>query len=443
MKYYLKPISACIICLSLALLLPAILKAQLGKTWTKEDKVRYDAWSKEEDRKRKEAEAEEARRKYKQKQAAREAATSKPETKKYSNNLTTNYYQETGVFKDGLAVVGLDKRYGYIDETRKLVVPLRYDYAADFSEGYGGVMLDERYGFVDKAGNEVIPLIYEKTGFTFRSGFVSMMLQGKWGLIDTKGATVIPFIYEESFSVFEDLAATKLNGYWGFIDKTGKVIVPFKYDKAFRFSEGVAAVRVGANWGYINNKGVEIIKPIYQDVEYFIDGKVKVKYNGKTLYFDKTGKEIVEKINASSNTGDLGTQAPDFRQNDISGKPISLSSFKGKYVLIHFWAGWSEPCKLENQNVAAVFNRFKNKNFTALGVSLDKDKSKWQEAILNSKLNWPQVSDLQGWNNSVALLYKMQSIPGNYLIDPRGKIVAKNLRGPQLEARLCELLGCK
>jgi tetratricopeptide (TPR) repeat protein len=112
---------------------------------------------------------------------------------------------------------------------------------------------------------------------------------------------------------------------------------------------------------------------------------------------------------ASTKNGGLGTNAPDFTQNDISGEPISLSSFKGQYVLLYFWASWSGPCHNENLNVVENFNKFKTKKFSILGVSLDKEKSKWIETIKIDKLNWTQVSDLKGWNNSVALLYQVQS----------------------------------
>jgi peroxiredoxin len=140
--------------------------------------------------------------------------------------------------------------------------------------------------------------------------------------------------------------------------------------------------------------------------------------------------------------GAVGTNALEFTQNDVDGKPVSLSTFKGKYVLLDFWASWCKPCRMENPNVVKVFNKFKEKNFTVLGVSLDQSKDAWVKAIQSDKLTWNHVSDLQQWNNAVAQMYHIQSIPGNFLIDPTGKIVARDLRGSELENKLCELLGC-
>ncbi len=154
------------------------------------------------------------------------------------------------------------------------------------------------------------------------------------------------------------------------------------------------------------------------------------------------GKLLQEYITFSK-IGAVGTESIDFTQTDTSGKPVTLSSFRGKYVLVDFWASWCRPCRIENPNVVKAFHRFKDKNFTVLGVSLDQKKEPWVQAIQADSLAWTHVSDLQYWNNAAAQLYRIQSIPGNMLIDPSGRIIAKDLRGEDLQRKLCELLGCE
>jgi peroxiredoxin len=139
----------------------------------------------------------------------------------------------------------------------------------------------------------------------------------------------------------------------------------------------------------------------------------------------------------------IGTYAPDFTQQDMSDHPVKLSDFKGKYVLLDFWASWCGPCRAENPAVLKAYNAYKNKKFTVLGVSLDQPgkKEAWLQAIAKDSLVWTQVSDLQYWNNAVAKQYGVRSIPQNFLLDPKGKIIAKNLRGEALHQKLKEVLG--
>jgi peroxiredoxin len=135
-----------------------------------------------------------------------------------------------------------------------------------------------------------------------------------------------------------------------------------------------------------------------------------------------------------------GALAPDINMPDTSGKPFALSMLKGKYVLVDFWASWCGPCRQENPNVVKAYNNFKGKNFTILGVSLDKEKDAWLKAIADDQLYWHQISDLKYWSSAAVDLYGFDGIPYNVLVDPAGKIVASNLRGPDLELKLAQLL---
>lgn len=159
--------------------------------------------------------------------------------------------------------------------------------------------------------------------------------------------------------------------------------------------------------------------------------KLRLSYTGQGLY---------KILNAGTVTA-TGSDAPDFTQNDVNGKPVSLSDFKGKYVLVEFWASWCSPCRAESPNLLKQYAIYKEKGFEILGVSVDHDKAKWLEAVKKDGLTWPQVSDLKGWESDARKVYGISGVPANFLIGPDGKILASHLMGEALNKKLAELLN--
>lgn len=168
----------------------------------------------------------------------------------------------------------------------------------------------------------------------------------------------------------------------------------------------------------------------------FIDdlvGRLNEKYPGTKSILQM--KQQLDEMRVLS----VGQPAPEIELPNPDGEIVKLSDLRGKYVLIDFWAAWCKPCRVENPNVVRLYNQYKDQGFEVFGVSLDRTKEDWVEAIAEDGLTWTQVSDLKYFNSVAAETYQIQAIPATYMIDPDGNIIAKDLRGPSLENKLAEL----
>ena len=232
--------------------------------------------------------------------------------------------------------------------------------------------------------------------------------------------------YMEFRKAKDEEGMKKIEGDFDAMDSAMKVDVYLKFLKA-------------------NSKSPVALYALEQYSGYDIDpAKVSPYYEAlsPSVKSSPSGKAFGDRIEIARKTA-VGAMAMNFTQNDTLEKPVSLSDFKGKYVLVDFWASWCGPCRAENPNVVEAFNKYKDKNFTVLGVSLDQPgaKEKWLEAIHKDNLTWTHVSDLKFWENAVAQQYGIRAIPQNLLIDPTGKIIAKNIRGEDLQNKLNEILN--
>ena len=199
-------------------------------------------------------------------------------------------------------------------------------------------------------------------------------------------------------------------------------------DKQFEFAKNnpnsyFALVALSESAG--TKVDVEKVEPVYK--------ALKAEFRNTDM-----GKELEQRIQAAGTTA-VGMQAPEFTQNNVEGKPISLASLKGKYVLVEFWASWCTPCRAGNPNLVKQYELYKNKGFEIISVSLDNVKDRWVDAIKKDGLPWLQVSDLKGWNNAVGRLYGVRAVPQSFLLDTDGKVIGITLRDETLNAKLAEL----
>jgi peroxiredoxin len=168
---------------------------------------------------------------------------------------------------------------------------------------------------------------------------------------------------------------------------------------------------------------------------------LKARFPGNTFLADMEKASAQQQPEQTASSSWVGKTVPELTMPDVNGKDVSISSFRGKYVLIDFWASWCGPCRMENPNVVKAYNEFKDKNFTVLGVSLDKEKDPWKKAITQDHLTWTHMSDLKYWNSQAVETFGFQGIPFNVLVDPSGKIIGESLRGEELDAKLKQVLN--
>ena len=254
------------------------------------------------------------------------------------------------------------------------------------------------------------------------------------------------FIEYNNLSKIRDIKLDSLNKAFQLLMETNKMdskrmdslsaIFETPYNSIINQSNILMVDKISKNTNmYSSIMAIQALDPDkYSDLYKSLDAGLSKKFpNDKNVIMFH---EVVERMLSTN----IGQFAPEISLPSPDGKEIALSSLKGKLVLIDFWASWCGPCRKEMPNVVKIYSKFKNKGFEIYGVSLDQDKEKWMEAITKDGINWPQVSDLKYWDNVAARIYNVQGIPYTVLIDKDGKIIAKNLRGQELEKKIAEVL---
>lgn len=282
----------------------------------------------------------------------------------------------------------------------------------------------------------------------------TIQIEGKKG--DMGNARIIGAVSHREFSEYNmmvsnyDFLLNTITDVWYKLERNGQLMP--RMDSLRGVFRRTEEKKDSAIVSWVAHHSKSFVSPLVMILNFANDGEstsMRKVYNAfsddvkKSYYGNFLNGVIIQKEELAVRLEKLnvGKVAPLFSQTDPNGMPVSLESFRGKYVLIDFWASWCGPCRDENPNVVRTYHKYKERNFEVLGVSLDNNKSRWLKAIQDDQLTWTQVSDLKYWQNEVAVQYGVQSIPANFLLDKEGKIVAKGLRGPALEATLERLLS--
>lgn len=248
------------------------------------------------------------------------------------------------------------------------------------------------------------------------------------------------------------------NEYFGLVDFSDPAFaqMPWVYDGVSRYGQTLISISISEELkkAYFDNLLAQMPEGTNTH-KMALGGLISAAESRKSPLFSHFGNMFIEQYGSEypqrvsmlaakikrANRLAVGSVAPDFAQSTPDGEEMKLSDLKGSYVLVDFWASWCGPCRRENPNVVRLYNKYKDSGFKIIGVSLDRDRTRWLDAIEKDGLTWHHVSDLKGWKNAVAQDYNISSIPRTLLLDPTGKIIAKDLRGPSLVSKLEQLFG--